>query len=111
MKSMNKKRNAALAAIVEQLKNAGEDVGYIASNKINYPVVDAEGNEGWLQIAVSVPLGANHGKEPYDGYGERESYEMRQKERAAKLEEAAKKKAAKIAAQKAAKAAKEKEGD
>ncbi len=95
MKNSNKNniRNAYLSKIVGLLKDAGEDIGYIASNKINMPVVDEEGNEEWVTVTVSVPLGEGRGKEPYDGYGERESFEMKEKEKAEKAAEKAKKKA------------------
>lgn len=108
MKNSNKTtiRNSYLSKIIVLLKDAGEDVGYIASNKINLPVVDEEGNEEWVTVTVSVPLGEGRGKEPYDGYGERESYDLKEKEKAEK----AAAKAAKAAKAKHEKAAK-KEGD
>ena len=108
MKNSNKNniRNAYLSKIVGLLKDAGEDIGYIASNKINMPAVDEEGNEEWVTVTVSVPLGEGRGKEPYDGYGERESYDLKEKEKAEK----AAAKAAKAAKAKQEKAAK-KEGD
>lgn len=107
MKTMNEKRNAVIADLVEILRSRGEDVDFIASNKVNFPVVDSEGNEGWVTVTVSVPLGEGRGKEPYDGYGERQSYQMKVKEKAEKAAIAAEKKARKIAERKAAKSKKE----
>jgi hypothetical protein len=74
-----------------------EDVGFTASNVINMPCVDSEGNEKWLKITVTVPKGANKGTEPYDGYGERESYDIKLSDKADKKAKAEAKKAEKIA--------------
>ena len=109
MKTMNNKRDAVLAGIVRQLRELGEDVAYIAANKVNLPIVDEEGNEGWLSVTVSVPMGADRGKEPYDGYGERESYEMKQRRKEEKAAERAANKAKKAAERKEKEAAKEEE--
>lgn len=55
-----------------------EDVGMIASNAFNFPIVH-EGEEGWVEVVVKVPK--------YDGdegYALREEYEMKVRERAEK---------------------------
>lgn len=77
----------------------GEDVGLIASNGFNFPVVTEDGEEGWVEIFVKVPKGTKD--EEYDGYGRRESYSLSVKEKAEKEAEKAKSKAKKIAKDKA----------
>ena len=58
------------------------------------PVVDSEGNEKFVTITVKVPTGDRSG-EPYDGYGEAESYRMHIEKRAREKAETAAKNAAK----------------
>lgn len=72
-----------------------EDCGMIANNSFNFPVVAADGEEGWVEIIVKVPKGTKD--EEYDGYGRREQYELDLKEKAEKKAKAEKKKAEKIA--------------
>lgn len=95
--------NAIRARIIRALDDyfdkCGEDVGMIASNSFNFPVVAEDGEEGWVEIVVKVPKGTKD--EEYDGYGRREQYELDLKEKAEKKAEAEKKKAAKIAKDKA----------
>lgn len=77
------------------------DVLSVSSSEITIPVVDAEGNEKFALIKVSIPRGTrngNGGYEPYDGYAAAEDY----KEDCAAT-------AAKKAASEAKKAAKEQE--
>ena len=85
-----------VAKLVEFLTESGEDVGLTKANEFNFPVVDSEGNEDFVKITVVIPSGSRDG-EPYDGYGERVSYEMKCKDKKEKAEVAAKKKAEKIA--------------
>lgn len=96
-----------LEDVTEHLSNAGEEVLRVGSNEIALPVVDSEGEERWLVLTFKVPTGSRDGEE-YDGYSMKEDYEMKLAEKAAKAEEAARKKAEKIkkdAASRAAKAA------
>ena len=93
----NKIRAEFMSKLMTWLDSEGEDVGLAASNIINMPCVDSEGNEKWLKITVTVPKGANKGTEPYDGYGERESYDIKLADKADKKAKAEKKKAEKIA--------------
>lgn len=98
---MNKKnseviRTAWVEEISRILSEKGEDVQRTKSNQIAIPVVDSEGDEGWITITIAVPTGTRDG-EPYDGYEEAEGYEMTLAKNAAKAAEAAKKKAEKIA--------------
>jgi hypothetical protein len=89
-------RNEYLDKLIEMFK-VDEDVQRVKSNEIAFPVVGCEDNEDWIVITVKVPTGANKGTEPYDGYSEAESYEMKCKEKIAKAKEKAEKKAKKIA--------------
>ena len=74
-----------------------EEVLRVKSNEIAIPVVGCEGNEDFIVITVKVPIGANKGTEPYDGYSEAESYEMKLKEKELKAKEKEEKKKKKIA--------------
>lgn len=96
-----------LEDVTEYLSNAGEEVLRVGSNEIALPVVDAEGGERWLVLTFKVPTGSREGEE-YDGYSMKEDYEMKLAKKAAKAEEAAKKKAEKIKKDAASRAAKEK---
>ena len=65
------------------------DVCRIASNKIAFPVVDAEGNEKWMTVTISVPTDSE-----FDGYTEADFYKekveqkiMKAAERKAEAEE------------------------
>lgn len=96
-----------LEGVTEHLSNAGEEVLRVGSNEIALPVVDAEGEERWLVLTFKVPTGSREGEE-YDGYSMKEDYEMKLAKKAAKAEEAARKKAEKIKKDSANRAAKEK---
>ena len=85
-----------LDMVSEFLANYGEDDLRTGSNEIEFPVVDAEGNDDYLVITFKVPTGSRDG-EPYDAYSVAEDYSMKQKAKAEKAEIAAKKKAEKIA--------------
>lgn len=92
--------NAIRARLLRDLGDyfdkCGEDVGVIASNTLNFPVVADDGEEGWIEIVVKVPKGTKD--EEYDGYGRRQQYEMdcaQKAEKKAKAEEAKAKKIAK----------------
>ena len=96
MKTVNANtiRKQVIDAITAYFLEAGEDVGTIASNSINFPVV-VDGEEGWVEVVVKVP------KED-EGYDKREEYELKQKEKAEKAA-AAEKKKEEAAAKRAAK--------
>lgn len=89
-------RTGYLNKIIEFFKN-DEEVLQVKSNEIAIPVVGCENNEDFIVITVKVPTGANKGLEPYDGYSEAESYELKLKEKADKAKRNAEKKAKKIA--------------
>jgi hypothetical protein len=103
--SMNKATNEALRAqyielLTKLLGEGGEEVLRVKSNEIAIPCVDKDGEDNYVVITIKVPTGSRDG-DPYDGYGEAESYEMACKQKAEKAEADAKKKAAKIARDKA----------
>ena len=90
-------RKSFLEKVSQFLAESGEEVLIVKSNEIAIPVVGCEGNEDFLVVTFKVPIGSNKGKEPYDGYGLAEDYEMKLKEKAEKAEATAKKKAEKVA--------------
>jgi len=89
-------RTEYLEKIIDFFK-ADEEVLRVKSNEIAIPVVGCESNEDFIVVTVKVPTGANKGTEPYDGYSEAESYELKLKEKALKAKKNAEKKAKKIA--------------
>lgn len=102
---MNKNTNDALRAqylelISKLLVDGGEEVLRVKSNELAIPCVDRDGEDSFVVITIKVPNGSRDG-DPYDGYGEAESYQMTCKQKAEKAEADAKKKAAKIARDKA----------
>ena len=88
-------REGYLNAITYYLSKEDE-VLRVKSNEIAIPVVGCEGNEDFVVITIKVPTGANKGMEPYDGYSEAESYQMKLEEKARKKAEADEKKARKM---------------
>ena len=103
-------RNELRAKYFEKIQNfmkESEDVLQVATNKFVFPTVDGQGEDQWIMITVSVPLGAERGAEPYDGYGEAEAFQMKQTEKAEKKRNADEKKAKQIAEREKKKAEKE----
>lgn len=82
--------------IINYLTNDNEEVLVVGSNKLAIPVVDEEGNEDFITITISIPTGSRADNEPYDGYGEAESYKMKVEANKVKAAEKARKKAEKI---------------
>ena len=80
---------------------ADEDVGMIASNSFNLPVVAEDGTEGWVEIVVKIPKDGGD-----DGYLKRQQYEIDCKDKAEKAKAKAESKAAKVAKDKARREAK-----
>ena len=98
---MNKATNEALRAqyielLTKLLTDSGEEVLRVKSNEIALPVVDRDGDDSYVVITLKVPTGSRDG-DPYDGYGEAESYAMNCKAKAEKAKADAEKKAKKIA--------------
>lgn len=106
----NKLRNECLELLHETLdKKYGCDVLPVSASEIALPVTDAEGNEKWILIKVSIPRGTRNGAggyDPYDGYAVAEDYALDLEEKAAKKEAAEAKKQAKIARDEAKRAEK-----
>lgn len=90
-------RTQFLDMVSEFLTSKGEEILRVKSNEIAIPVVGCEDNEDFLVITFKVPTGANKGMEPYDGYSEAESYELKLKEKAEKAKVNAERKARKAA--------------
>ena len=113
----NEVRDKIAAAILSTLSNEGYELIQVTDAKWSIPYVDAEGNEGWAQVAISQRKGSRDG-DLYDGYTEGEQYREKKEENARKAEERARKAAERKAEQErkkaekaAAKAAKEKKED
>lgn len=103
-------RNELRAKYFEKIQNfmkESEDVLQVATNKFVFPTVDGQNEDQWVMVTVSVPLGAERGAEPYDGYGEAEAFQMKQAEKAEKKRNADEKKAKQIAEREKKKAEKE----
>lgn len=96
-----------LAKIAEYLTAEGEEVLRVGSGEIALPCVDSEGNDEFIVLTFKVPTGSRDG-EPYDGYGEAQSYAMKVADKADKAKVAAEKKAKKIAKDEKVRAAKAK---
>ena len=77
----NKQANDKLRAehverILSILQNNGEDAFKIASNVVEYPVVNDNKEEEWIRVTISIPKGSRDG-EKFDGYIEKDDYEFR----------------------------------
>jgi hypothetical protein len=94
--------NALRSEIMQVIMNALEEhfdasVILVGSGEISIPVTDAEGNEKYPKIKVSIPRGTRNGEGgyiPYDGYEAAEAYK---EEKESKAQERAVKKAMKEA--------------
>lgn len=65
----------------------GADVLDVSASEIAIPILDAEGNEIYVKVKVTVPRGKRDDDNkyiPYDGYEEHEAWEIVKKERAEK---------------------------
>ena len=99
--SMNKATNEALRAqyielLTKLLQKSDEEVLRVKSNEIAIPCVDKDGEDNYVVITIKVPTGSRDG-DPYDGYGEADSYALSVKQKAEKAKADAEKKAKKIA--------------
>jgi hypothetical protein len=87
---------------VKQIEN-------VSVGEITLPLCDAEGNEKYPLLKVSIPRGTrdgNGGYEPYDGYAIADDYKMELEEKAAKKAASAAKKEAAAKAREAKREAK-----
>lgn len=100
-------REAVVKDLMDYCTSKGEDARLTKSQQFMYPAVDAEGNEHYVVITVSIPTGERPDKATgkggcaYDGYDAADAYAESVAEKKAKAEEVAAKKAAKIAKDKA----------
>lgn len=89
-------RNDILSAITTLLTEKYDtDVMPVSASELTIPVLDAEGNEKFALIKVSIPRGTRSGNGyiPYDGYTAAEDYRLDLEEKAAKKQAGAEKKA------------------
>ena len=86
---------------VTALTEKGYEVLTVGSQEYSIPVVNSDGDEGYINIPFKVPKGSRDG-EAYDGYEMAEDYKLKVKVKEEKAEAAAKKKAEKIAKDKKA---------
>lgn len=88
-------RNDILTAITDLLSEKYEtDVLPVSASELAIPVLDAEGNEKFALVKVSIPRGTrtSGGYTPYDGYAIAEDYRLDLEEKAAKKAASAEKK-------------------
>ena len=94
-------RTQFLAFISETISQDMEtDVLPVSASELAIPCLDAEGNEKFVLIKVSIPRGTRNGEggyDPYDGYAAADDYAVDLKEKAQKKADAEAKKQAKIA--------------
>ena len=76
----NELRTNVLAQISEHLdKVYNADVLSVSASELAIPMVDAEGNECYVLVKVSVPRGTRNGDgtyTPYDGYAAAEDWKL-----------------------------------
>ena len=89
-------RTEVMTAIKELFKSKSWDVLRTGSQELCLPIVNEDGEEGYLKMVFSIPKGTQDG-EPYDGYEMAQEYERKVEAAKAKAAEKAKAKAAKIA--------------
>ena len=94
----NARRSEIIQVIVDALETHFDvNAIVVGSGEISIPVTDAEGNEKYPKIKVSIPRGTRNGEGgyiPYDGYEAAEAYK---EEKESKAQERAVKKAMKEA--------------
>ena len=90
--------NTIISALAEHFDLDPEaQIEFVGSGEITLPLVDAEGNEKYPKIKVSIPRGTRDGEGgyiPYDGHSAAEDYKA---EKESKAQERAVKKAMKEA--------------
>lgn len=79
-------RNEFLAKIKDMIEKEYEtDALPVSASEVTLPVVDAEGNEKFILVKVSIPRGTRNGQggyDPYDGYAASEAYLLEQESKA-----------------------------
>ena len=71
------------------------DVLRTGSQELCLPIVNDDGDESYLVVTFKIPKGSRDG-DPYDGYSVAEEFALKQKLKAEKAKESAKRKAEKI---------------
>lgn len=93
-------RNDILAIVRKAIETElNADALVVSASEIALPVVDAEGNEKFAIVKVSIPRGTRNGNgyDAYDGYAAAQDYKAEQEEKAAKKAASEAKKAQAIA--------------
>ena len=97
----NSLRNEFLSFLNDSIVEKYEtDVLPVSASELAIPCLDAEGNEKWVLIKVSIPRGTRNGEggyDPYDGYAAAEDYKLDIADKIEKKAKAEEKKQAKIA--------------
>ena len=99
-KSLNDELRAQYLERVLACLSQEDEVLVVGANELAIPVVDADGCEKWIVLAVKVPTGSRDG-DAYDGYAMAEDYCLRQKAKTEKAAERARKTAERQAKAKA----------
>lgn len=89
-------RNQYVDVISKALADIGEEVLRVGNNEVAIPVVDGEGEDSYVVFTVKVPTGSREG-DAYDAYGLAQEYTMKQAEKKEKAAKAAADKERKIA--------------
>ena len=73
-------RNEIMGIIQKTLAEKYDtDVMFVSSSDMIIPVLDADSNEKWAKINISIPRGTRNGHggyTPYDGYAVAEAYKI-----------------------------------
>lgn len=88
IKVADKVRSLFIKELFDYFANKGEDVGMIASNSFNFPIV-MDGEELFLEVVVKVPKDGGD-----DNFLKRDTYADKVRERQERAEKAAAKKKA-----------------
>lgn len=109
----NMRRDEILAQLAQFLTDKGEEVLRVSGNAIAFPTIDAEGNEIFAKLTISIPRGSRLDGEAYDAYGEATQYQEHCEEVAANKarKEKEKQAAAKKRAEQAAERRRKKEAE
>ena len=96
--SRNTQKNELLAEVQTILsERLNSDVLRVGTSEIAIPAVDADGNEFFYLVKISIPRGTRNGEggyNEYDGYAAADDYKFELEERAAKKAASEAKKAA-----------------
>lgn len=90
----NDVRNEIMAQ-VKTLLEADSEILITGTQEFCLPIVNEEGDEGYLVLTFKIPKGSRDG-EPYNGYEVAEDFKRKQEEKAVKAKEKAEAKARKI---------------